>query len=142
MSLTEHADPVPAFAASLRAFFLLPSNVAEFAGAVRVSEEDVPADWKLRSDPPLATVYDDGGAVTWPVLRDPIIRISVRARGKPLAKRIAARADGYLRANLPSGVACIRRERGSAFIVTTDSLSGADLVSFTLSAVVPTIQTV
>lgn len=139
--MTEHADPVPAYAERLREFFLLPSNVALFNGAVRVSEEDVPTDWNLRTDPPLATVYDDGGPASWPYLRDPTIRITVRARGKPLAKRVAARADGHLRANLPSGVACIRRERGSAFVVTADSATGADLASFTHSVAVPTIQT-
>lgn len=137
----EHADPIPAIAASLREFFLLPTNVALFKGAVRVSEEDVPTDWTLRTDPPLATVHDDGGAVTWPIKRDPTIRITVRARGKPIAKRVAARADGHLRANLPGGLAAIRSS-GSAFVVTTDSLSGADMASFTLPAVVPTIETV
>lgn len=137
----EHADPVPAIAAALREFFLKPTNVALFNGAVRVAEEDVPTDWTLRTDPPLATVHDDGGAVTWPIKRDPTIRITVRARGKPVAKRVAARADGYLRANLPAGMAAIRSS-GSAFVVTTDSITGADLVSFTLPAVVPTIETV
>lgn len=136
----EHADPIPAIADALREFFLLPSNVALFGGAVRVSAEDVPTDWSLRTDPPLATVHDDGGAVTWPIKRDPTIRITVRARGKPIAKRVAARADGYLRANLPSGLAAIR-DGGSAFVVATDSDTGADLASFTLPAVVPTIQT-
>jgi hypothetical protein len=135
---TVHADIVPAYAAVLRAYFLLPSSILDFGG----TEEDVPTDWNLRSDPPVATVYDDGGGVTWPAYRDPTIRVSVRARGKPLAKRIAARADGHLRANIPSGVALIRREHGSAFLVTADSVTGADLVSFTQSIVVPTIQTV
>ena len=141
MTLTEHADPVPAIAASLRTFFLLPSNVALFKGAVRVSEEDVPTDWNLRTDPPVATVYDDGGTVFWPYKRDPTIRVTVRARGKPIAKRVAARAEGHLRSNIPAGLAAIRREGGSAFVVTADSQTGADLVSFTFSAVVPTIQT-
>lgn len=136
-----HADPVPAIADALREFFLLPSNVALFGGAVRVSQEDVPTDWVLRTDPPLAVVYDDGGPVQYPIKREPTIRITVRARGKPVAKRVAAFADGHLRAALPVGLAAIRSS-GSAFLVTTDSVTGADLASFTLPAVVPTIETV
>lgn len=138
--MIENADPVPAIANALRVFFLLPSNVAIFSGAVRVAEEDVPTDWVLRSDPPVLVVYDDGGPVFWPYKRDPTIRLTARARGKPVAKRVCARAEGYLREHLPSGLATIRRS-GSAYLVTTDSASGADLASFTLPAVVPTIET-
>jgi hypothetical protein len=134
-------DPIPAIATALRAYFLLPSTVAIFNGAVRVAEEDVPTDWNLRSDPPVLVVYDDGGPVFWPYKRDPTIRFTARARGKPVAKLVAAHAEGYLREHIPGGLAHIRRG-GSSFLVTTDSATGADLASFTLPAVVPTIETV
>lgn len=137
--MIENADPIPAIAAALRVFFLLPSNVAIFSGAVRVAEEDIPTDWNLRTDPPCLVVYDDGGPVFWPYKRDPTIRLTARARGKPIAKRVCARAEGYLRENIPAGLAHIRRS-GGAFLVTTDSSTGADLASFTVPAVVPTIE--
>lgn len=136
-----HADPVPAVITSLRAFFMLPSQIAEFGAACRVedAEDGIPDDWNLRTDPPLITVSDDGGPVQYPIKRDPTIRILVRARGSRLAKRVAAVADGYLRAHLPDGMATIRRG-GSAFVATRDSDTGADLASFTLPAVVPMIN--
>ncbi|QEA10779.1 head-tail connector [Mycobacterium phage Weirdo19] len=136
-----HADPVPATINALRAFFLLPSTVADLGVACRVedAEDGIPQDWSLRTGPPLVTVSDDGGPVQYPIKRDPTMRILVRARGSRLAKRVAALADGYLRANLPDGMATIRRG-GSAFVVTRDSDSGADLASFTLPAVVPMID--
>ena len=133
-----HADPIPAAIERLRAFYMLPSTVAEFGAACRVEdgEDGIPPDWSLRSDPPLVTVHDDGGPVQYPVKRDPTIRILVRARGSRLAKRVAALGDGYLRSHLPDGMATIRRG-GSAFVVTRDADTGADLASFTLPAVVP-----
>ncbi|GJJ23734.1 hypothetical protein MTY414_74070 [Mycolicibacterium mageritense] len=133
-----HVDPVPATMARLREFFMLPSTIAEVGGACRVedAEDGVPEDWSLRTDPPLVTVSDDGGPVQYPIKRDPTIRILVRARGPRLAKRVAALADGHLRAHLPDGMATIRRG-GSAFVATRDSDTNADLASFTLPAVVP-----
>lgn len=133
-----HADPVPATIVRLRAFFMLPSTIAELGGAARVedAEDGVPDDWSLRTDPPLVTVSDDGGPVQYPIKRDPTIRILVRARGSRIAKRAAALADGYLRSHLPDGMATIRRG-GSAFVATRDSDTGADMASFTLPAVVP-----
>ncbi|MCG5431237.1 hypothetical protein LV457_02895 [Mycobacterium sp. MYCO198283] len=135
------ADPVPAVLARLRHFFMLPSTIAELGGACRVEDgqDGIPDTWSLRTDPPLVTVFDDGGPVTYPYKRDPTIRVLVRARGSRLAIRVAALADGYLRAHLPDGMATIRRG-GSAFVTTRDPDTGADLASFTLPAVVPTIE--
>lgn len=133
-----HADPVPAVITSLRAFFLLPSTVAVLSGACRVedAEDGVPTDWSLRTDPPLVTVSDDGGPVQYPIKRDPTIRVLVRARGSRQARLVASLADGYLRSHLPSGMATIRRG-GSAFVKARDSVTLADMASFTLPAVVP-----
>lgn len=129
-------DPLPAIREVLRAYFLLPSSVVLFGGAVRVVYEEVPIDWSLRTDPPLLTVHDDGGPATYPIKRDPTIRLTARARGGPLAKQVVAYADGHLRANVgPAGLANIR-SGGSAFVVTRDTTTGADMASVTLPAAV------
>ena len=133
-----HADPVPAAIDTLRAFFMLPSTVNDLGGAVRVEdgEDGIPDDWKLRTDPPLVTVHDDGGPSLYPIKRDPTIRVLVRARGSRTARRVAALADGRLRSNLPDGYATIRRG-GAGFVSARDAETGADMTSFTLPAVVP-----
>lgn len=129
------------FTDALRPFFALPSNVALFGGEVIVAAEDVPAGWKLLTDPPLVTVHDDSGPDDWPVSRRATIRVTAWARGGPLAKRVAARAHGHLHDNFPAGVASVSR-KGAAFVVARDSDTGADLVSFTVTAVIPTTETV
>lgn len=135
------ADPIPATLARLREWAMLPTTVATLGAAPRVedAEDGIPEDWTLRTDPPLVTVSDDGGPVIYPIKRDPTIRVLVRARGSRVAKLVAALADGYLREHLPDGIATIRRG-GAAFVVTRDADTGADLASFTLPAVVPTIE--
>lgn len=129
-------DPTPAIREALAAYFRLPSTVALFGGTVRVVSEEVPENWTLRTDPPLLTVHDDGGPSTYPIKRDPTIRLTARARGGPLAKQVVAHADGYLRSHVgEAGLANIRNG-GSAFVVTRDSTSGADMASCTLPAAV------
>jgi hypothetical protein len=129
-------DPTPQIRALLAAFYLLPSNVALFGGAVRVSSEEVPTDWTPRTDPPLLTVHDDGGPATYPIKRDPTIRLTARARGGPLAKQVVAYADGYLRSHVSEAGLANIRSGGSAFVVTRDSTTGADMASCTLPAAV------
>lgn len=129
-------DPIPQIRELLEEFFMLPSSVALFGGAVRVASEEVPVNWTLRTDPPLLTVHDDGGPATYPIKRDPTIRLTARARGGPLAKQVVAHADGYLRSHVgEAGLANIR-SGGSAFVVTRDSTTGADMASCTLPAAV------
>lgn len=129
-------DPTPAIRDMLAAFFLLPSSVVLFGGAVRVVSEEVPTDWSLRTDPPLLTVHDDGGPATYPIKRDPTIRLTARARGGQLAKQVVAYADGHLRANVGSAGLANIRSGGSAFVVTRDTTTGADMASATLPAAV------
>lgn len=129
-------DPIPQIREALAAYFLLPSSVALFGGAVRVVSEEVPENWTLRTDPPLLTVHDDGGPATYPIKRDPTIRLTARARGGPLAKQVVAHADGYLRSNVGAAGLANIRNGGSAFVVTRDSTSGADMASCTLPAAV------
>lgn len=131
-----HPDPIENIRLLLRAYFLLPSNVALFGGAVRCAYEEVPTDWSLRTDPPLLTVHDDGGPATYPIKRDPTIRLTCRARGGPLAKQVVAYADGHLRANVGAAGLANIRSGGSAFVVTRDSTTGADMASCTLPAAV------
>jgi len=129
-------DPIPQLRELLAAFFLLPSNVALFGGAVRVASEEVPTNWSLRTDPPLLTVHDDGGPATYPIKRDPTIRLTARARGGPLAKQVVAYADGHVRANVGAAGLANIRSGGSAFVVTRDTTTGADMASCTLPAAV------
>lgn len=129
-------DPIESIRTMLAAFFLLPSNVVIFGGAVRVAYEEVPTDWSLRTDPPLLTVHDDGGPATYPIKRDPTIRLTARARGGPLAKKVVAYADGHLRANVGAAGLANIRSGGSAFVVTRDTTTGADMASATLPAAV------
>lgn len=129
------------FTARLREFFALPANTALFGGEVVVAAEDVPASWQLLTSPPLVTVHDDGGPESWPVLRDATIRITVRAHGKPMAKQVAIRAGGWLHDNWPAGVTALKRA-GAGFVMASDSETGADMASFTVTAVMATVQTV
>ena len=138
--MREHADPIPLFTAELRDFFAAESNTDLF-GEVIVAAEDVPDDWELLTDPPLVTVHDDGGLTDWPVKRTPTVRVTVRAHGKPLAKRVAARADGHLHDHWPTGILSLKRN-GAGFVIARDSDTGADMASFTVTAVVATIETV
>ena len=140
--MREHGDPTPMVTAALRTFFALASNTDLFGGVVWVAAEELPTDppWDLLTDPPLVTVHDDGGPTRWPVLRRPTIRVTARARGLPTAKRVAARADGYLHDNVPAGLAAISRN-GAGFVTARDTDTGADLASFTTTAVVATIIT-
>lgn len=130
------SDPIPQIRDVLAAHFLLPTNVALFGGAVRVASEEAPTDWSLRTDPPLLTVHDDGGPATYPIKRDPTIRLTARARGGPLAKQVVAHADGYLRSHVSEAGLANIRSGGSAFVVTRDSTTGADMASCTLPAAV------
>ena len=130
------SDPFPQIRELLAAYFLLPSSVALFGGAVRVVSEEVPVNWSLRTDPPLLTVHDDGGPATYPIKRDPTIRLTARARGGPLAKQVIAHADGHLRANVGAAGLANIRSGGSAFVVTRDTATGADMASCTLPAAV------
>jgi len=141
--MREHADPTPMVTAALRGFFALESNVELFGGVVWVAAEEPPTDplWRLVTDPPLVTVHDDGGPTRWPVMRRPTIRVTAWALGLPTAKRVAARADGFLHENLPEGLAGISRN-GAGFVTARDTDSGADLASFTTTAVVSTISTI
>lgn len=136
-----HADPNDPICDALEACFADPAR-ADLFGAVRVSSEDVPEGWSLRTDPPLVTVYDDGGGEVWPVLRNATIRITVRARGVPLAKLVAAHAQGYLHDNITAGIAHVGRTGGTGFLIARDSDTGADMASFTVPATVRTIETV
>lgn len=143
--MREHADPIPMVTAALRGFFAEPANTALFGGVVRVVAEDHPdpndeSPWSLLSDPPLLIVHDDGGPTQWPVLRRPTIRITAYGRGKPTAKRVTARADGHLHDNLPPGLAYLSRN-GSGFVLARDKDTGADMASFTTTAVVATVET-
>lgn len=135
------ADPFPQIRDLLAAFFLLPSNVAVFGGAVRVASEQVPTDWTLRTDPPLLTVHDDGGPTRYPIKRDPTIRLTARARGEPVAKLVVAYADGHLRENVGAAGLANIRDGGSAFVVTRDTTTGADIASATLPAAVLMVNT-
>lgn len=144
--MREHADPTPPVVDALRGFFALPVNTALFGGVVRVVAEDHPdpagdAPWSLLDDPPLLIVHDDGGPTQWPVLRRPTVRVTAYARGKPLAKRVAARADGHLHDNVPAGLAYLSRN-GSGYVMARDKDTGADMASFTVTATVATIETV
>lgn len=141
--MREHRDAVNPIADALEAFAALAPNVALFDGQLcRISVEHVPADWRLLDGRPLVTVYDDGGPETWPIKRDPTIRVTVRANGDDLARRIARRLHGYLHENRPTGIAHIFRERGSSFLTARDKDTGADMASFTVTAAVRTIETV
>lgn len=138
-----HADPTPLVCAALRTCFALDEAVELFGGVVWVAAEEPPTEpeWLLLSDPPLITVHDDGGPTRWPVLRRPTIRVTARAHGLPLAKRVAAYADGWLHTHVPVGLAAISRN-GAGFVTARDSDTGADLASFTVTAVVATVETV
>lgn len=139
--MREHADPTPMFTAALRAFFAQPANLELFGAEVIVAAEDVPLGWNLLTDPPLLVVHDDGGPTFGQVKRDVTVRVTAYARGVPLAKRVAARADGHIHEQRPAGLAALSRN-GSGFVIARDPETGADLASFTVTTAVATIETV
>jgi hypothetical protein len=138
-----HADPTPMVTEALREFFTATAAAVAAFGVVRVVAEQVPdpdgpSPWTPDTDAPLVTVHDDGGPEQWPIKRDPIIRVTVRARGLPLAKKVATWAQGHLHEHVPAGLAYVSRN-GAGLVTGRDSDTGADLASFTVTATLTTI---
>lgn len=91
---------------------------------------ELPADWKVGSNPVLV-ISDDGGPLShWPVATSPTIRGTTWTSGRNCAYAYAAMTR-LLTARIP-GIAAILP--GSGFLEARDSSTGADLVSFTVRA--------
>ena len=112
------------------------SIVAGLAPSLRVADE-VPKDWQVDVDPPLAVVSDDSGPTLWPVFTRATIRVTLFANGRQTAKELRRRALGVLLASVPDGLAHIDHE-GIGYTDARDGDTGADMASFTVTAAVRT----
>lgn len=107
-----------------------------YGDTLRVADE-VPGNWVVDTDPPLAVVQDDSGPTTWPVFTVATIRVTLYARGKQTAKELRRRTMGVLLAAVPVGLAHISHE-GIGYTEARDTDTGADMASFTVAATVRT----
>lgn len=131
MTTRVQGSPVPFVKAAVVAFLAGENIVA------RVATRKWPKDWTLADGRPLVLIADDGGNVDWPVKSDHTIRITVGSDDANTSERIARKCLGHILANLPEGLAHIRRN-GTALITTQHSQTGADLASGTVTAVIRT----
>lgn len=97
---------------------------------------DVPDTYKPSSGP-LVLVADDGGPLEWPILSKNTIRVTVMGNGMDLVRGIAGRCLGHIFDDIPDGLSHIRRN-GTTLLEGRDPRTGADFVSFTVTATVRT----
>lgn len=131
MTTRVQGSPVPLVKASVVAY-LTDQNIA-----ARVATRKWPEDWTLADGRPLVFIADDGGPLDYPVKSDHTIRITVGSDDAEVSEEIARKCLGHILANLPEGLAHIRRN-GTALITTQHTQTGADLASGTVTAVIRT----
>lgn len=103
----------------------------------RVATRKWPQNWALAEGRPLVLIADDGGGLDYPVKSDHTIRITVGSDDADVSARIARKCLGHILANLPEGLAHIRRN-GTALTEAQHSQTGADIASGTVTAVIRT----
>lgn len=130
MSTRVQGEPVDAVKASIVAL------LADEATAPRIATHNWPADWTPNSGP-LVLLADDGGGLDYPVKSDHTIRISVGSDDVPTSRRIARKCLGHILANVPEGLAHIRKN-GTALTEAKHRATGADIASGTVTAVIRT----
>lgn len=130
MSTRVQGEPVDAVKASIVAL------LADEATAPRIATHNWPADWTPDSGP-LVLLADDGGGLDYPVKSDHTIRISVGSDDVPTSRRIARKCLGHILANVPEGLAVIRKN-GTALTEAKHRATGADIASGTVTAVIRT----
>lgn len=131
MTTRVQGEPVDAVKASIVAL------LADDATAPLVATHNWPIDWKLSDGRPLVLVADDGGGFDYPVKSDHTIRISVGSDDVPTSRRIARKCLGHILANVPEGLAHIRKN-GTALTEAKHRATGADIASGTVTAVIRT----
>lgn len=115
---------------------MVKASLVTFLGdGVRVVR-DVPDTYKPKSGP-LVLVADDGGPMQWPVLSKNIVRVTAMGDGMDLVRGIAGRCMGHIFEDIPNGLSHIRRN-GTTLLEGRDPKTGADFVSFTVTATVRT----
>lgn len=131
MNTRVQGEPVGPVKASLIAL------LADETPVPRIATHKWPKDWSLADGRPLVLVADDGGGLDYPVKSDHTIRISVGSDDVPTSRRIARKCLGHILANLPEGLAAIRKN-GTALTEAQHSQTGADVASGTVTAVIRT----
>lgn len=96
----------------------------------------VPEDWTLKS-PPHVSVFDDSGPGRWPVATRPVLRVTVWAKGRTLAREIAGSCAGVLLAHKIPGIANVREP--SSILDARDPKNGGLMASFTVRTSVRTL---
>jgi len=80
-------------------------------------------------------VFDDGGPAVWPVASRPTIRVTVWAAGETAARAVAAQALGKVMSAQLDGIVFTNP---SAILEDRDPNNGADMASFTVTALART----
>ena len=115
-----------------------------YPACTAVLEGEVDYDPRTTPNEQQLLVADDGGprllATAWAPRQtpaQPLIRVTVFARGRTVAREIADRAADWILANRPAGIARIKNVSG--LLITKDRATGAYLASFTMPAMVRTV---
>lgn len=96
----------------------------------------VPENWTPKS-PPHVGVFDDGGPTRWPVATRPLLRITVWANGRTLAREVAGACMGVMLAHPVPGISNVREP--SSILDARDSKNTGQMASFTVRATARTL---
>lgn len=96
----------------------------------------VPDNWTSKSKPHIG-VFDDGGPSRWPVSNRPVLRVTVWANGRTLAREISGACMGALLAQPIPGIANVREP--SSILDARDPHNGGLMASFTVRTSVRTL---
>lgn len=96
----------------------------------------LPDEFSPKTSPTQVVVFDDGGTASWPVATKPIVRVTVWGYGRTAPRAVAAQALGSLMSAEINGVAFTDP---SAILETRDPNNGANLASFTVTALARTL---
>jgi hypothetical protein len=96
--------------------------------------DNVPANWTPAAGP-LLIIADDGGPARWPIKSKHTLRLTARASGRTVARRIVTLAAGKLVESRPrpAGVAHVDSDMG-AVLDGRDKDTGAMLASVLITA--------
>lgn len=106
------------------------------AGADPAFGLSLPDDWTPKSTSHVV-VFDDGGEAKWPIVTNPLLRITVWSSGRTRSREIAGLCMAILTAHSIPGIASVRKP--SSILDARDSHNGGIMASFTVRATARTI---
>ena len=99
---------------------------------------EVPDQWAPSAGVPLLAVFDDGGPSVWPVVTQPLIRLTAFAAGRSAARGISALAQAVLLARAIPGISSPRDP--SSLLDSRDAKTGAQVSSCTVRVGIRTVE--